>query len=75
MPSAAGESGLRRALTSGEDLGSVSLATRMLVSRLRREVAADPAALPAAVAELNDFFAANPSAQPDLAHLDGGGAG
>ena len=56
-----------RVLSSGSDLADVSLATRLLISRLRREVSGDPGALSGAAAELRDFFAKNPFAQPDIA--------
>lgn len=59
----------RRALTGEADLGNVSLSTRLLVSRLRREISADPGALSAAIDELRGFFSENASAQADIARL------
>ncbi|WP_339107969.1 hypothetical protein [Thioclava sp. GXIMD4216] len=57
----------KRVLTSESDLSATSLATRLMVSRLRREVAASPAALAAKIGELRDFVAKNPFATADMA--------
>ena len=60
----------QRTLLSSSDLTSVSLATRLLVARLRREVARDPGRLETAVDELRGFFAKNESARLDIASLE-----
>lgn len=57
----------QRVLRSQSDLSNVSLATRLLVSRLRRESASDPASLPGKIAELREFFTKNAFAQGDIA--------
>lgn len=57
----------KRVLTSNSDLSAASLATRILISRLRREVAEAPAALAGKVGELRDFVAKNPFALADAA--------
>ena len=56
-----------RVLTSQSDLSATSLATRILISRLRREVAAAPATLAAKISELRDFVMKNAFAVADLA--------
>ncbi len=56
-----------RVLTSQSDLSSASLATRILITRLRREVAAAPAMLAAKAGELRDFVAKNSFAVADVA--------
>ena len=56
-----------RLLKSNSDLASASLATRILVSRLRREVTRSPAVLEASIAELRDFFQKNAFAAKDIA--------
>ena len=60
---------LRRALTGSSDLSATSLATKILVSRLRREIAAQPARLSTGVTELQAFFAKHQFAQNDLQAL------
>ncbi|KQB11799.1 hypothetical protein H9N28_12170 [Rhodobacter capsulatus] len=57
----------KRVLTGTSDLSSASLATRILISRLRREVAEAPAALAGKIGELRDFVAKNPFALADAA--------
>ncbi|MBZ4022315.1 hypothetical protein CKO11_07570 [Rhodobacter sp. TJ_12] len=57
----------KRVLTSDSDLSSASLATRILISRLRREVSEAPATLSAKMGELRDFVAKNSFAMGDLA--------
>ncbi|MFD2173577.1 hypothetical protein [Rhodobacter lacus] len=57
----------KRVLTSNSDLSAASLATRILISRLRREVADVPGALATKVSELRDFVTKNPFAVADVA--------
>lgn len=57
----------RRVLTSESDLGAASLATRILVARLRREVRAQPASLAAKIDELRAFLLKNSFAVKDVA--------
>lgn len=57
----------KRVLTSETDLSSASLATRILITRLRREVAAAPASLAAKIGELRDFVGKNGFAVADAA--------
>lgn len=57
----------KRVLTTNGDLSATSLATRILVSRLRREVAQAPGSLAAKIGELRDFIAKNSFAVADLA--------
>jgi hypothetical protein len=58
----------RRALTGAEPKVS-SLATKLLLSRLRDDVKRDPGAVSNAVSQLYQFFAANAFAVRDLAAL------
>lgn len=69
MVPAATDTRWSRVLKSSTDLANVSLATRLLVSRLRREAQANPAAVSSAAEELREFFMKNPFAQPDIAKL------
>ena len=55
-------------LTGSTDLSKASLATRILVSRLRIEVRAKPDSLPAKLEELKAFIAKNVFAGIDLAN-------
>jgi hypothetical protein len=55
-------------LTGSTDLSKASLATRILVSRLRIEVRAKPDSLPAKLEELKAFIAKNAFAGIDLAN-------
>jgi hypothetical protein len=55
-------------LTSTTDLSKASLATRILVSRLRIEVRAKPETLTEKLAELKAFIAKNAFAGIDLAN-------
>lgn len=55
-------------LTSTTDLSKASLATRILVSRLRIEVRAKPECLTEKLAELKAFIAKNAFAGIDLAN-------
>lgn len=57
----------RKLLTTESDISAASLATRILVSRLRREVVQAPASLMDKVAELRGFFAKNTFAVADIA--------
>jgi hypothetical protein len=58
---------MRDLLTGTAELSKASLATRMLVSRLRIEVRAQPASLSAKMDELKAFIAKNAFAVTDLA--------
>ncbi len=55
-------------LTGTSDLSMARLATRILVSRLRIEVRAKPATLPAKLEELKAFIARNAFAGIDLSN-------
>ena len=59
----------KRVLTSNSDLSSASLATRILVTRLRREVSGAPAALAEKIAELHAFITKNSFARADAAQF------
>jgi hypothetical protein len=59
----------KRVLTTDSDLSSASLATRILITRLRREVAGAPAALAAKIAELHGFVSKNSFAHADAARF------
>ena len=63
------ESTLQKVLTSSSDLSKASLATKILISRLRLDVASQPANLSLAMSELKAFFAKHPFAQKDLQAL------
>lgn len=56
-------------LTSTTDLSKASLATRILVSRLRIEARAKPDTLPEKLAELKAFIAKNAFAGIDLSNV------
>lgn len=58
-----------RALQSQSELADAGLATRILISRLRHEVAANPATMTSRIAELRMFFEENDFARPDIARL------
>ncbi len=58
----------RRALT-GDEPKVTSLATRLLISRLRDDVRRDPSAMNDAVSQLHGFFSANAFAARDLSAL------
>lgn len=60
---------LQKVLTSTSDLSQASLATKILISRLRLDISAQPGNLGSAMAELKAFFAKHPFAQKDLAAL------
>jgi len=55
-------------LTGSSDLSKASLATRILLSRLRIELKAKPDTLPAKLDELKAFIAKNAFAGADLAN-------
>lgn len=57
----------KRVLTTDSDLAAVSLATRILVARLRRDAKAGPDALAAAIRDLRNFFTKNSFALADVA--------
>ncbi|WP_108263153.1 hypothetical protein [Mangrovicoccus ximenensis] len=59
----------RRTLTSSKELGDASLATKILVTRLRREVSSQPSALDKAVTELSAYFSKHQFASKDIAVL------
>ena len=59
----------RRTLTSNKELADATLATKILVTRLRREVAAQPGGIDKAVAELTAYFAKHTFASKDIAAL------
>lgn len=63
------EASLSSLLTSASDLSKASLATRILVSRLRIEVRVQPATLAAKIAEFKAFIAKNDFAAADLAKI------
>jgi hypothetical protein len=58
-----------RAVTSASDLSKATLATRMLVSRLRREVSRDPGKAAQCARELHAFMSENGFAQDDVAYF------
>ncbi|MEM1381044.1 MAG: hypothetical protein AAGH41_10515 [Pseudomonadota bacterium] len=60
---------LERALRSDSDLSQASLATKILLSRLRKEVANDPNSIGAQVAELKAFFQKHSFASRDLSFM------
>ncbi|MGB0658603.1 MAG: hypothetical protein ACPGNV_00400 [Mangrovicoccus sp.] len=59
----------RRVLTSQDDLVAASLATKILVARLRADVSEKPESLDKKVKVLADFFAKHRFASKDLAVL------
>ncbi|WP_138464979.1 hypothetical protein [Poseidonocella sp. HB161398] len=59
----------RRTLTSNKDLGGASLATKILVTRLRRQVSDTPSALDQAIRELSSYFDKHQFASKDMAAL------
>ena len=63
------DSTLQKVLTTSSDLSKASLATKILISRLRLEISGQPAKLSSAIAELRAFFAKHPFAQKDLQAL------
>lgn len=59
----------QRTLSSESELGKASLATKILVSRLRREVADSPNAMESAIEELSQYFRKHRFAARDYAAL------
>jgi len=58
---------LKRALLSTSDVSKASLATRIVLSRLRQEVSASPGSLPGKLQEFAAYFAKHTFAERDLA--------
>ncbi|MGH1367793.1 MAG: hypothetical protein ACRBCL_04195 [Maritimibacter sp.] len=56
-----------RILSSESDLSAASLATKILLTRLRREVKSSPSAMGEKIGELRAYFEKNSFAQKDLA--------
>jgi hypothetical protein len=59
----------RRALLSQSDVAAASLATKILISRLRQDVKTRPAEIQSKINELRAFFEKHAFAQKDLALL------
>lgn len=59
----------QRVLTSNTDLSSASLATKILITRLRREVSGAPATLQTKIDELRAYFEKNAFAHGDFANF------
>lgn len=57
----------KRLVTTDADISRASLATRILVSRLRADVRRDPGTLASRISELREFFKKNDFAQRDIA--------
>ncbi|NDV99002.1 hypothetical protein [Salipiger sp. PrR002] len=57
----------RRVLSSEAELSGAVLATKILVTRLRREVKASPAQMSGKIAELRGYFEKNAFAAKDIA--------
>ncbi|WP_353473637.1 hypothetical protein PVT71_06235 [Salipiger sp. H15] len=57
----------RRVLTSEAELSGAVLATKILVTRLRREVRSKPADMTGKIAELRGYFEKNAFATKDIA--------
>lgn len=60
---------LKKMLTTNVDLANTSLATRILVGRLRVDVSSNPAKLAASMAELQAFAAKHAFAQKDFQNV------
>jgi len=60
---------LQRAISSSSDLSNTSLATKILLTRLRREAASEPGSMPSKIQELKAYFAKHSFAARDLAAL------
>lgn len=58
-----------RALSSENDVSNASLATKILLTRLRREVKASPNTIGSKIDELRKYFETNTFAQKDIALL------
>ncbi len=59
----------RKILTTESDIAAASLATRILIARLRREVVRVPTSLNEKVTELLDFLRKSPMGAADAARL------
>ncbi|SFJ91737.1 hypothetical protein [Celeribacter neptunius] len=67
MVPAANDPRWQRVLTSDSDLSAASLATKILVTRLRREARSDPSSISGKISELRAYFEKNAFAQADIA--------
>ncbi|WP_240310442.1 hypothetical protein [Pseudosulfitobacter sp. DSM 107133] len=56
-----------RALKSDRELSSATLATKILMTRLRREVQTEPGSIGNKIAELHAYFVKNSFAVKDIA--------
>lgn len=63
------ETRLKALITGTSDLTGASLASRVLLNRLRIEARHNPASLPQKVAELSAFIAKNAFAAADFARI------
>jgi hypothetical protein len=63
------ETDLLRAINGTSDLAAASLATRIVLNRLRVQARTEPAKLSVLVADLRAFIAKNPAASAELATL------
>lgn len=61
------DSALSRIITSQAPIPGASLATRILVNKLRIQASADPSSLGTRIAELSAFVLKNPSVEAELA--------
>jgi len=59
----------RRVLTTSTDMAAASLATRIMIARMRREVAEKPACLFEQIQHLHAFYAKNSFARADIARF------
>lgn len=66
MVPAANDPRWAKILNSSSDLSSATLATKFLITRLRRDVQSAPNKFGAAVEELRDYFEKNVFAQKDI---------
>ncbi len=57
----------QRAICNDKDLSAASLATKILVSRLRREMKSEPSTMHQKIAELRSYFEKNAFAKKDIA--------
>ncbi|MGH1453456.1 MAG: hypothetical protein ACRBBV_09825 [Paracoccaceae bacterium] len=62
-----GDACWQRAIGTEKDLSAATLATKILVSRLRREVKSSPHAMADKIAELRAYFEKNGFATKDIA--------
>ena len=63
------EARLKALITSNSDLSKASLASRVLLNRLRIEARTNPASLPQKVAELVAFIGKNAFAAEDFSRI------